>query len=62
MRGRFLFGMLLMSMIMLFFYYKLVLVHPELLSGFITIIAMSISHIWNSAEDILAQHHQPNPL
>lgn len=46
--------LLCMATFMLFMYYKLCVVHPDLISGFIVLIGVAISHILNSAEDILA--------
>lgn len=54
MKGRLLLGLLMIASLLLVMYYKLVKIHPELLSGYITLIAVIITHIMNSAEDILA--------
>lgn len=54
MRGRLLCGLMLIALIMVTMYFKLVMIHPDLISGFITLIAVIITHIMNSAEDILA--------
>lgn len=54
MKGRLLIGLLLIATILLCMYYKMVILHSELVSGFITLIAVIITHIMNSAEDILA--------
>lgn len=54
MKGRLLLGLLGIATLLLIMYYKLVKLHPELLSGYITMIAVIITHIMNSAEDILA--------
>lgn len=68
MKGRLLLGLLAIATLLLIMYYKLVKIHPELLSGYITIIAVIITHIMNSAEDILTALFQvgevpkPKPL
>lgn len=53
MKGRLLLLMIIMAAFMLYMYFKLCKLHPELISGFIVLISVAISHILNSAEDIL---------
>jgi hypothetical protein len=55
MKGRLLFALLIMATIMLIMYYRLTLTHTELVTGFITLIAVFITHIVNVAQDILAE-------
>lgn len=54
MKGRLLFGLLIIATLMIWMYFDLTQKYPALISGFITMIAVIITHIMNSAEDILA--------
>ena len=54
MKGRLLCGLLIIATIVLWMYYKLTLLNPGLVSGFIVLATGIISHVINSAEDILA--------
>lgn len=53
MKGRLLMGLLAIATIVLWMYYKLTILNPGLVSGFIVLATGIISHVINSAEDIL---------
>lgn len=53
MRGRLLIGLLIIASITLWMYYDLCKTNPGLISGFIVLATGIISHVINSAEDIL---------